>query len=50
MVTAGPDDPQTLALYLAMVGCDFEITGPPEVIAGAASMGDRLRRVAGAGG
>jgi predicted DNA-binding transcriptional regulator YafY len=50
VVTAGADDPQTLSLYLAMVGCDFEIMGPPEVIAGAASMGERLRRAASAGG
>jgi predicted DNA-binding transcriptional regulator YafY len=49
MVTAGADSPETLALYLAMVGCDFEIMGPPEVIAGAASMGERLRRAANAG-
>jgi predicted DNA-binding transcriptional regulator YafY len=50
MVTAGADSPETLALYLAMVGCDFEIMGPPEVIAGAASMGERLRRAASVGG
>jgi hypothetical protein len=39
VVTAGADNPETLALYLAMVGCDFEIQGPPEVIAGARSIG-----------
>ena len=50
LVTAGADNPHQLALYLAMVGCDFEIVGPPEVIAAAASMGERLRRAAGAGG
>ena len=49
MVTAGADDPQTLALYLAMVRCDFDIMGPPEVIAGAQLMGERLRRAAVAG-
>ncbi|CAN5626070.1 hypothetical protein BH09ACT8_BH09ACT8_67120 [soil metagenome] len=48
MVTAGADDPQTLALYLSMVGCDFETMGPPE-IAGAASMGERLLNAPGAG-
>jgi predicted DNA-binding transcriptional regulator YafY len=44
VVTTGADDPQRLALYLAMVDCDFEILGPPEVIAGAQSMAERLRR------
>jgi hypothetical protein len=35
VVTTGADDPERLALYLAMADCDFEIIGPPEVIAGA---------------
>ena len=42
LVTAGADDPEKIALYLAMVGCDFEILGPPEVIAGARVMAARL--------
>lgn len=46
VVTAGADNPETLALYLATVGCDFEILGPPEVIAGAQVAGERLRRAA----
>jgi predicted DNA-binding transcriptional regulator YafY len=46
VVTAGADNPETLALYLAMVGCDFEILGPPEVIAGARVIGQRLLRAA----
>jgi predicted DNA-binding transcriptional regulator YafY len=46
VVTAGADDPERLALYLAMVDCDFEILGPPEVIAGAKAQGERLRRAA----
>jgi predicted DNA-binding transcriptional regulator YafY len=50
LVTAGADDPQRVALYLAMVDCDFEIMGPPEVIAGAQAMGERLRRAGAAGG
>jgi hypothetical protein len=33
-----------------MVDCDFEIMGPPEVIAGARAMGERLRRAGAAGG
>ena len=44
LVTTGADDPERLALYLAMIGCDFEILGPPEVIAGARVVADRLRR------
>jgi predicted DNA-binding transcriptional regulator YafY len=46
VVTTGADNPETLALYLAMVGCDFEILGPPEVIAGAQVNAERLRRAA----
>lgn len=42
LVTAGADDPEKIALYLAMVGCDFEILGPPEVIDGARVMAARL--------
>ena len=42
LVTAGADDPEKIALYLAMVGCDFEILGPPEVIEGARVMAARL--------
>lgn len=45
LVTAGADDPEKIVLYLAMVGCDFEILGPPEVIAGAQAM---VRRMAAA--
>lgn len=44
VVTTGADDPERLALYLAMIDCDFEILGPQEVIAGAQAMGERLRR------
>ena len=42
LVTAGADDPEKIPLFLAMVGCDFEILGPPEVIAGAAAVAARL--------
>ena len=40
IVTAGADDPERMALYLAMVGSDFEILEPPEV-ARAVSHGGR---------
>jgi predicted DNA-binding transcriptional regulator YafY len=46
VVTTGADNPETLVLYLAMVGCDFEILGPPEVIVGAQVIAERLRRAA----
>ena len=46
IVTTGADDPQVLALYLAMVGRDFEILGPPEVIDAARTVADRLQRSA----
>jgi predicted DNA-binding transcriptional regulator YafY len=49
LVTAGADDPQRLALYLAMVGVDFEILGPPEVIEGARVMAERLAAAVGSG-
>lgn len=42
LVTAGADDPEKICLFLAMVGCDFEILGPPEVIEGARVMAGRL--------
>jgi predicted DNA-binding transcriptional regulator YafY len=42
LVSAGGDDPEQIALYLAMVGGDFEILGPPEVIAGARAAAERL--------
>ena len=44
VVTTGADDPQVLVLYLAMVGCDFEILGPPEVIDAARVVAARLVR------
>jgi predicted DNA-binding transcriptional regulator YafY len=44
IVTTGADDPEVLVLYLAMVGHDFDILEPPEVIAAAAAVADRLKR------
>lgn len=43
LVTTGADDPEKIALWLAMVGADFEILGPPEVIEGARVMAARLQ-------
>ena len=44
MVTTGADDPQVLVLYLAMVGRDFDILEPPEVIDAARAVAARLQR------
>lgn len=44
IVTTGADDPDRIALYLAMAGYPFEILEPPEVIAAAGSAAERLRR------
>jgi len=46
VVTTGADDPQVLALYLAMVGRDFEILEPVEVIDAARAVAARLQRSA----
>ncbi|MHA7665890.1 helix-turn-helix transcriptional regulator [Mycolicibacterium sp. HS_4_1] len=43
IVTAGGDDPERIVLYLAMPGYRFEVLEPPEVIAAAAVVADRLR-------
>ncbi|OBB57181.1 transcriptional regulator [Mycobacterium sp. 852013-51886_SCH5428379] len=44
IVTAGADDPERMALYFAVGGVEFEVLEPPEVIAAAAAVADRLRR------
>jgi predicted DNA-binding transcriptional regulator YafY len=44
IVTAGADDPEVLVLYLAMVGRDFVVLEPPEVIAATATVAARLSR------
>jgi predicted DNA-binding transcriptional regulator YafY len=43
-VTTGADDPAVLALFLAMVGRDFAILEPPEVIDAARAVAARLQR------
>ena len=42
LVTAGADDPEMLVLYLATVGAEFEVLGPPEVAAAARRVAARL--------
>ncbi|HNM85729.1 MAG TPA: YafY family protein [Mycobacterium sp.] len=44
IMTAGADDPERLVLYLAMVDAEFEILGPPEVVAAARTVAARLSR------
>jgi predicted DNA-binding transcriptional regulator YafY len=47
LVTTWADDPERMALYLAMPGCDFEVLDPPEVAEAARTMAARLQRAAG---
>ena len=42
VVVTGADDPQRLALYLAMPGVDFDVLEPSEVAQGAVAMARRL--------
>lgn len=44
IVTAGADDPERMALYFAVEGTEFEVLGPPEVVAAVDAVADRLRR------
>jgi predicted DNA-binding transcriptional regulator YafY len=46
IVTTGADDPERLVPYLAMPGCEFEVLGPPEVVAAVREVSERLLRAA----
>lgn len=46
IVTTGADDPERMALYLAMPGCEFEVLDPPEVAAAVRAAAERLHRAA----
>jgi predicted DNA-binding transcriptional regulator YafY len=46
VVTAGGDDPERMVLYFAMVGAEFEVLEPPEVITAARAVSVRLQRAA----
>ena len=46
VLTAGADDPERTAIYLAMPGCDFEVLEPPEVADAVRTVAERLRRAA----
>jgi hypothetical protein len=47
VLTAGGDDPETMVLYFAMVGAEFEVLEPSEVQAAASAVGKRLYRAGG---
>jgi predicted DNA-binding transcriptional regulator YafY len=47
VVTTGADDPQRMALYLALVGCEFEVLEPPEVVDAVRVVAARLARAGG---
>ncbi len=44
MVTVGGDDPERIAIYLAMTGADFEVLDPVEVADAVGKVADRLHR------
>ena len=44
VLTAGADDPERIALYLALAGYEFEVLEPPEVARAVGSVAERLRR------
>ncbi|PEG52285.1 YafY family transcriptional regulator [Mycolicibacterium diernhoferi] len=46
ILTTGADDPDKMALYLAMPGCEFEVLEPPEVADAVRTAAERLRRAA----
>lgn len=46
IVTTGADDPDRMALYLAMPGCEFEVLDPPEVADAVRAAAERLQRAA----
>jgi predicted DNA-binding transcriptional regulator YafY len=45
---AGSDTPSDLAGWLALLGEEFDVDGPPELLAALTTLADRLRRAAGA--
>ena len=46
IVTAGGDDPEHMVVYLATVGHEFDVLGPPEVIAAVRMLAGRMLRAA----
>jgi predicted DNA-binding transcriptional regulator YafY len=44
LLHTGADTLETLAVYLGMLGADFEVDAPPELVAHLAALADRYRR------
>ncbi len=47
LFTTGADNVQTLALYLGLLGLDFTVSGPPELIEALRQLADRCLRATG---
>lgn len=50
VITTGADDPERMVLWLALVGADFDVLEPPEVVDAARAVARRLARGANSGG
>jgi hypothetical protein len=46
LVHAGADTPHLLAVHIAMLDADFEVDGPPELVAALRRIAGRLARAA----
>ena len=46
LLLTGSDSLDTLAVYLGMLGADFEVESPPELVAHIRALGERYRRAA----
>jgi predicted DNA-binding transcriptional regulator YafY len=44
LLDTGADTLETLAVYLGMLGADFEVGEPPELVAHLRDLADRYRR------
>jgi predicted DNA-binding transcriptional regulator YafY len=44
LATVGSDTPGMLAVYLGLLGADFEVDGPPELVEELGALADRYRR------
>ena len=48
VLVTGGDSVEIIAVYIGMLGLDFHVTGPPELVEQVAVLGERYRRAAGA--
>jgi predicted DNA-binding transcriptional regulator YafY len=44
VLVTGADSVEVVAVYIGMLGLDFHVTGPPELVEAVAALGDRYRR------